>query len=88
MTTIVHTLLIGPSPEGAFVHDSDADFDGVFQGRLEDVQDAAAEFVGYPLRWRWMEERQVWRAEVRYGNAAEIHSAPRLERIIMAVTSM
>lgn len=88
MATILHTLLIGSSPNGSFVHSAHTDFDGVFPNSLEDAQAAAEEFVGRPLRWRRMEERQVWRAEVGYGKAAEIHSAPRLERIGATVVPM
>lgn len=86
--TILHTLLIGSSPDGAFVHSADTDFDGVFPRSLEDAQAAAEEYVGHPLRWRWMEERKVWRAEIGYGKAAEISSGPQLERIGVAVAPM
>jgi hypothetical protein len=82
-----HQLYVGDSPAGAFVHSADADFEGVFR-EVGDAQAAAEDYVGHRLHWRRLDERQVLRAEVGHGKAAEIHSGPRVERYAVAVTPM
>lgn len=86
MTTL-HTLLIGPS-HGEFVHPAEADLEEVFTHSLEDAQAAAEDFAGRRLSWQWNDDRQVWRAVTRYGQAAEITSGPRVERIDVGLSTM
>lgn len=83
--TDVYTLNLGSSPDGGFVHPVDQV--GNFQSL--DAAKAAAELeAGKPLQWRWMEERQVWRAELDYQCAAEISRGTVLERIDVGVGLM
>lgn len=86
MTTL-HTLLIGPS-HGEFVHPAEAELEEVFADSLEDAQGAAEDFAGCRLDWQWNDDRQVWRAVTRYGQAAEISSGTRLECIDVGLATM
>ena len=83
--TTVYLLNLGFSPDGGFVHPVDQV--GTFQ-RLDGAKVAAELEAGKPLQWRWMEERQVWRAEVGYERAAEISRATTLERIDVGLDVM
>lgn len=88
MATTLHTLLIGPSRDGEFVHPADADFEGVFTNDVEEAKAAAEEYAGRRLDWRWLDSRQVLRATTGPGQAAEISTGTRLERIDVDVAPM
>lgn len=86
--TTVHTLLIGPSRDGEFVHPADADLERTFTDHREAAQAAAEEYAGRRLTWQWLEDRQVLRAVTRYGQAAEISSGTCVERIDVGLSTM
>lgn len=85
MTTFVYTLYLGCSPDGGAVHPVDEP--GTLQS-LDAAKAAAEQDSGKPLQWRWMDDRQVWRAEVGYQRAAEISKGTVLERIGVGVGLM
>lgn len=85
MTTFVYALNLGFSPDGGFVHGHDQVGE---YGSLDDAKVAAEQEARKPLQWRWMEVRQVWRAEVGYQRAAEISEGTRVERIDVAAGLM
>ncbi|ACL42083.1 hypothetical protein Achl_4132 (plasmid) [Pseudarthrobacter chlorophenolicus A6] len=83
--TTVYTLDLGYSPEGGSVHPVDRV--RTLQS-LDAAKVAAEQEAGKQLRWRWMEDRRVWRAEVGYQRAAEISEGTRVERIDVEVCLM
>lgn len=83
--TTVYTLDLGFSPEGGSVHPVDRV--GTLQS-LDAAKAAAEQEAGKPLQWRWMEDRQVWRAEIGYQQAAEISKGTLVERIDVGVGLM
>lgn len=83
--TTVYTLDLGFSPDGCSIHPVDRV--GTLQS-LDAAKTAAEKEAGKTLQWRWMEDRQVWRAEVGYQRAAEISKGTVLERIDVGVGLM
>ncbi|GAB3555542.1 hypothetical protein GCM10027404_32650 [Arthrobacter tumbae] len=78
----LYRLRVGYSPNGAFVHDYDRVGD---YPKLE----AAQEAVGPGLHWYWLEERNVWRTDLGYEEAAEIEKLLGVVRsMAVTVTSM
>jgi hypothetical protein len=83
--TTVYMLDLGFSPDGGPVHPVDRL--GTLAS-LDEATAAAEHEAGKPLQWRWMEDRQVWRAEVGYQQAAEISKGTLVERIDVGVGLM
>lgn len=81
--TTVYTLNLGFSPDGGAVHPVDEL--GILKS-LDAAKDPAEQEAGKPLSWQWMEDRQVWRAEVGYQRVAEISRGTILERIDVGVS--
>ncbi|MBT2550978.1 hypothetical protein [Arthrobacter sp. ISL-65] len=76
--TFVYTVNLGFSPAGGSVHPVD---ELGSLPSLDAAKAAAEQETGKPLQWRWMEDRQCWRAEVDHDRAAEIWKGTVLERI-------
>lgn len=83
--TTMYFLDMGFSPDGDAVHPVDRL--GTLQS-LGAAKAVAEQEAGKPLQWRWMEGRQVWRAEVSYQRAAEISEGTPVERITVAAGLM
>jgi hypothetical protein len=88
MATQIHTLLIGPSIDGGFVHSAAADFEESYPHDIEDAKAAAEERTGRRLRWLRLEDQQVLRAELGYGQAAEISTGYRADRVGVSVSTL
>ncbi|QOT19439.1 hypothetical protein [Paenarthrobacter sp. YJN-5] len=83
--TTMYFLDLGFSPDGDAVHPVDRL--GTLPS-LDAAKAAAEQEAGKPLQWRWMEGRQVWRAELSYQQAAEISVGTRVERVNVAAGLM